>query len=108
MTAPLRTESCLRRLRLVRIIALTDLVLLAALITSSFTGQRAFVQVLGPLHGVNFLILVVAAATAALDGMWGWWFPAAILLTAGPPGALVGEWMIKRQLAAQAGRDDPR
>ena len=57
-------------------------------------------HILGPLHGVNFLILLVTAGTAALDGLWGWWYPAAILLTAGPIGALIGERVIGRRLAA--------
>ncbi len=88
-----------RRLRTVRWAALLDLLLLIALVTSSLTGQREFVRLLGPLHRINFLLLVVLAATAALDGLWGWWFPAVILLTAGPLGALVGEWVIARRLA---------
>ena len=97
-----------RRLRVVRLIALVDLVLLIALLTASLTGERALVHILGPLHGVNFLLLLAVAATAALDGLWGWWFPAVILLTAGPPGALVGEWVIGRRIAAASaatGRD---
>lgn len=88
-----------RRLRAVRWAALLDLLLLIALVTSSLTGQREFVRILGPLHGINFLLLIVIAATAALDGLWGWWFPAVILVTAGPLGALVGEWVIARRLA---------
>lgn len=91
-----------RRLLVVRWIAVLDLILLIALVASSLTGQREFVRVLGPLHGINFLLLVVVAATAALDGLWGWWFPAAILLTAGPPGALIGEWVITRRDTAQS------
>lgn len=91
-----------RRLGIVRWVALVDLILLIALVSSSLTGQRELVRVLGPLHGINFLMLIAVAATAALDGLWGWWFPAAILLTAGPPGALVGEWLIVRRITAPA------
>jgi hypothetical protein len=90
----------LRRLRIVHWIALADALLLIALVTSSLTGRRDFVHVLGPLHGVNFLLLLTAAATAALDRLWGWWFPLAILLTAGPIGALGGARLIARQFAA--------
>ena len=86
-----------RRLRIVRWLALLDLVLLVALIAASLAGQRDIVRILGPLHGINFLLLLTVAATAALDGLWGWWFPAAILLTAGPLGALVGEWVLGRR-----------
>lgn len=100
-----RSERTRRRLGTVRRVALVDLVLLVALVSSSLTDRREFVQVLGPLHGVNFLLLLVVAATAALDGLWGWWFPGVILLTAGPLGAFVGERVITRRIAA-AGVDD--
>lgn len=95
-----RGERIRRRLGIVRRVALVDLVLLIALVSSSLTDRREFVQVLGPLHGVNFLLLLVVAATAALDGLWGWWFPGIILITAGPPGAFVGEWAIARRMAS--------
>jgi hypothetical protein len=97
-----------RRLLVMRWIALLDLILLIALVASSLSGQREFVRVLGPLHGINFLLLVVVAAKAAIDGLWGWWFPAAILLTAEPPGALIGEWVIARRGAAQSPEGESR
>jgi len=89
-----------RRLHIVRWFALLDGVLLIALVTAAVTGQRSIVHVLGPVHGINFLLLVVLAGTAAIDGLWGWWFPALILVTAGPIGALIGEQLIGRRLAA--------
>lgn len=104
MNPALAGAQVLRRLRIVRGIALLDLLLLVGLVASSLAGRREFVSLLGPLHGVNFLLLLAVAITAALDGLWGWWSPAAILLTAGPPGALVGEWVIARRIASE-GRD---
>lgn len=99
MTLP--TDAQVRRqLRAVRLIASLDLALLLALVVASLVGQRALVRVLGPVHGVNFLFLLTVAATAALDGMWGWWFPAAIFLTGGPLGALIGERAVARRRAA--------
>jgi len=96
-----------RRLRVVRWLALIDALLLSALALSALTGTRSLVHILGPLHGVNFLILLVTAGTAALDGLWGWWFPALILVTAGPIGAFIGERAIARRDAslAPAGED---
>ncbi len=88
-----------RRLRVLRYLALLDAVLLIALVLSALTGTRGLVHILGPLHGVNFLILLVTAGTAALDGLWGWWFPALILVTAGPIGTLIGERVIIRREA---------
>jgi len=99
MTGAPHDDAVGRRLRLVRWLALLDLVLLVTLVAAAFTGARSLVHILGPLHGVNFLILLVTAGTAALDGLWGWWYPAAILVTAGPIGALVGERVIGRRIA---------
>ena len=99
MTEGLDGAQRLRRLRIVRGTALLDLLLLSALVAASFAGQREIVRVLGPLHGINFLLLLAVATTAALDGLWSWWFPAAILLMAGPPGALVDELVITRRIA---------
>lgn len=90
-----------RRLRIVRMVALIDLVLLIVLVSAALTGRKDLVHILGPLHGINFLLLLVIAAVAAVDGAWGWWFPLAILLTAGPPGALLGEWIIHRRIKQQ-------
>ena len=94
------SERISRRLRTVRLLACADLILLCALVSAALTRQHEIVQVLGPLHGINFLLLLAMATTAALDGLWGWWFPLAILLSAGPPGAFVGEWLIQRRIQA--------
>ncbi len=95
-------ERVRRRLRVLRYLALVDAILLVALVLSALSGTKDLVHVLGPLHGVNFLILLVTAGTAALDGLWGWWFPALILVTAGPIGTLIGERAIIRREATHA------
>ncbi|GHO56987.1 DUF3817 domain-containing protein [Ktedonobacter robiniae] len=101
MTSIQQTKHIRRRLRIVRVFALIDLVLLLALVSAALTGQREMVQILGPLHGINFLLLLVIVGVGAIDGVWEWWFPVAVLLTAGPPGALVGEWIINRRVRTQ-------
>lgn len=87
-----------RRLRIVRWVALCDALFLAALLFSSFTGAREWVSILGPVHGGNFLLLLTIVGVGAADGLWGWWFLLVVLVTAGPLGALVGEWFIARQV----------
>ena len=58
------------------------------------------IPVLGWMHGINFIVLIVAAAVgvAARLWTWAWWFPLLVLVTLGPPGALFGEWLIARRL----------
>jgi hypothetical protein len=102
MSQQSHTEKIKSRLRILRWSAWIDLVLLLALIGSALTNQRELVHVLGPLHGINFLLLVAIATTAALDGLWSWWFPLAIFFTGGAPGALIGEIIIKKRINAQS------
>ena len=69
-------------LRVLRPVALVDLVLLASLLTASVLGADGAVAVLGPLHGVAYLV------------------PAAVALTGGAPGAVVAERLLRRRGAA--------
>ncbi len=48
-----QSERVKRRLRVVQWAAWIDLILLVALLTSTFSKQRDFVHVLGPLHGMT-------------------------------------------------------
>lgn len=99
MTDPRPLGAVLRRLRIVRWVALADALLLVALVTSSLLDRRDLVSVLGPVHGGNFLLLVVLTYTGAADGLWGWWFLAATMFSGGPLGAFIGERVIVRRLA---------
>lgn len=94
-------ERIQRRLRIVRVAAFVDLVLLIILVSAALIGQKNIVHVVGPLHGINFLLLLVIVGVAALDGLWGWWFPVLVLFTAGPPGAFIGEWLLHRRVRGQ-------
>lgn len=96
-TAP-RPAALRRRFRLVRWVALADALLLIALVSSSLSGQRGLVSVLGPVHGGTFLLLVAVVYTGAADRLWGWWFLALTFFTGGPLGAFIGEWVIAKRL----------
>jgi DMSO/TMAO reductase YedYZ heme-binding membrane subunit len=86
----------LRRLTVVRRVALADALLLVPLVVAAVTGAEGVVDVLGPLHGVGFLALVFLCVQGAGERLWGWWFPALVVVTLGPPGSLIGDVRIRR------------
>ncbi|MQA75376.1 MAG: DUF3817 domain-containing protein [Solirubrobacterales bacterium] len=89
----------MRRLNLIAVIAVADAVLLAVLLWASFGDRDGAVSVLGPIHGIGFLALLYLCARGAGEGRWGWWFPLIVVLTAGPLGSLIGDWIVRRHLA---------
>lgn len=97
MTAEARA-AVRRELDRVRLVAIADGLLLVVLVWASLTEREGLVSVLGPIHGVGFLLLLVLTARGAGEGRWGWWFPVATLVTAGPPGSIVGDLVIRRGL----------
>lgn len=87
-----------RQLDVIRVVALVDAALLVVLVVCALTDREAIVSVLGPIHGVGFLALLYLCVRGAGERLWGWWFPALVLVTAGPPGSLIGELRIRRGL----------
>lgn len=93
-----KAEHIRQRLRVVRWVALADLALLIALVAASRLGNRELVSVLGPIHGGNFLILLVIVYVGVTDRLWHWTFLAGTFVTGGPIGAFAGEAVIARRL----------
>lgn len=89
-----------RRLDLIRIVAISDAVLLVPLVIAALSHAEGVVDVLGPIHGVGFLALVGFCLRGVAAGAWGWWFPALVVATLGPPGSLIGDVRIRRGLRA--------
>lgn len=89
-------------LDLVRIVAIADAFLLAPLVYAALTDREGWVNVLGPVHGIGFLILLVLVVRGVTERYWGWWFPALVVVTLGPPGSLIGDLRIRRALTAEA------
>ena len=87
-----------RQLDVIRAVALVDAALLVVLVICALTDRDGIVSVLGPIHGVGFLALLYLCVRGAGERLWGWWFPAVVLVTAGPPGSLIGELRIRREL----------
>lgn len=91
-------EGTLKQLRLIRIVAIVDFVLLVPLVIAALTHSEGVVDVLGPLHGAGFVVLLFLCLRGVGQGRWGWWFPAIVVVTLGPPGSLIGERRIRREL----------
>jgi hypothetical protein len=89
-----------RQLNLIAILALADAVLLGFLLYASFSDDHDLVSILGPIHGVGFVGLIALCANGAAKERWGWWFPALVVVTLGPPGSLIGDWILRRRIAA--------
>lgn len=97
------TAATLKKLNLVRLVALADFVLLLVLVYVAFIDRSdSAVSIIGPIHGVGFLTQLYLVATGAGEQRWGWWFPALVAVTAGPIGALIGDIKIRRDLKQPA------
>lgn len=87
-----------RRLDVIRVVALADALLLVVLLVAALTDREGLVSVLGPIHGVGFLGLLFLCVQGAGEQRWGWWFPALVVITLGPPGSLIGDLRIRRAM----------
>jgi hypothetical protein len=97
------SAATLKKLNLVRLVALADFLLLLVLVYVAFIDRNeSAISVIGPIHGVGFLAQLYLVATGAGEGRWGWWFPALVAVTGGPIGALIGDVKIRRDLEQPA------
>jgi len=88
-----------RLLNAVLIVGVLDALLLLVLLYVAFVDRSdAAVSVLGPIHGVGYLLLLGLTARGAVDDQWGWWFPGLVLITGGPIGSFVGEFVLRPRL----------
>ena len=90
----------LRWLVIVRWAALADLLLLIVLLVASVADNEIIVRVFGLTHGLVFLALLAIVSIGALQKLWSWWFLIGTLVTTGPPGAFIGEFLIARKAKA--------
>ncbi len=88
-----------RLLNAVLVVGIVDALLLVALLYVAFVDRSdAAVSVLGPIHGVGYLLLLGLTVRGASDDQWGWWFPAIVLVTGGPIGSFIGEFVLRPRL----------
>ena len=86
-----------RVLKAILCISIVDLLLLLPLIYGLVAGVDSLSPIFGPLHGTGFLIELGLIGWGAINGWWGWWYPAVTLITTGPPGAILGHPKAKRE-----------
>jgi integral membrane protein len=87
-----------RHLNIVLAIGIADAVLLVILLYFAFVDRSdSAVSVLGPIHGIGFVILLVLTVRGAANRLWGWWFPLIVFVTGGPIGTIVGDLILRRQ-----------
>jgi hypothetical protein len=99
-TDPEVRAETMRRLNVIAVIAIADALLLAVLLWASFSDRESAVHVLGPIHGLGFVALLYLCVTGAVEQRWGWWYPLSVLVTGGPLGSLIGDWILRRRIAA--------
>lgn len=93
-------ESTKKLLNVVLAVGIADLLLFLVLIYVAFIDRSdAAVSAIGPIHGVGFVLLLGLTAKGAVDGRWGWWFPGITLITSGPPGSIIGDLILRKQIA---------
>jgi Kef-type K+ transport system membrane component KefB len=87
-----------RALNLVLTVGIIDGILLLVLLYVAFVNRNeGAISVLGPIHGLGYVYLLYLTATGAMRRLWGWWFPALVLVTAGPLGSIIGEMKLRRE-----------
>jgi Domain of unknown function (DUF3817) len=96
--SPVNESIVRRRLNVIRPIAIVDAALLVLLVIAALNNNEGVVDWLGPIHGVGYLLLFFLCARGAAERLWGWWFPAIVVVTLGPPGSLIGDVKIRRDL----------
>ena len=89
-----------RLVNLIAVVAVLDVMLLAPLVWAAITDREDLVSLLGPIHGVGFLILLTLCVRGATNERWGRWWPLLIVLTLGPIGSLIGDLVVRRELRA--------
>ncbi len=95
---PVDPEEIKRRLNIVLVVAILDALLLVPLVYGFLTDSEVHKEILGPIHGLGFLLMLFLTARGAGEKLWGWWFPAIVVLTGGPPGSIIGDLVVRSRL----------
>ena len=81
-------------------VGIADALLLVVLMYFAFVDRSdTAVSILGPILGLGFIALVLLTGNGAMQKLWGWWFPALVIVTGGPVGSIVGDIILRRGLS---------
>ena len=97
---PAERQRTMRALNLIAILAIADAILLGFLVAASLADDHGTISILGPIHGIGFVVLLGLCVNGAATDRWGWWFPALVVVTLGPLGSLIGDVILRRRLRA--------
>lgn len=103
MSQPL-TEAARRPLNIALAVGIADGLLLVVLLYFAWIADDdAAVSIIRPIHGIGFLLLLYLTGKGAAEKLWSWWFPAAVLVTGGPLGTIIGDLILRRRLPERDG-----
>lgn len=89
-----------RQLNITLAVGLADALLLVVLVYFAFINRSdTAVHILGPIHGLGFIALLLLTGNGAMQKLWGWWFPALVVVTGGPIGSIAGDIVLRRGLS---------
>lgn len=99
-TDPAERQRMRRWLNILAWVAVIDFILLVPLVYSAsfFADHHDVVRILGPIHGFGFMAMLGICIRGVGERWWGWWFPAIIVITLGPLGSLIGDWLVRRRV----------
>ncbi len=94
---PGERASMKRLVDVIGVVAVLDALLLVPLIYASVTDSE-LVHVLGPIHGAGFVLLLGLCVRGVAAERWGWWWPVLVVITLGPIGSLIGDYVVRREM----------
>jgi integral membrane protein len=99
-TTTTTTSNPKKLLNTILAVGIADALLLVVLVYVAWIDRNdTAVHILGPIHGLGFMVLVGLTANGALQKLWGWWFPAIVVVTGGPLGSIVGDVVLRKRLS---------
>jgi hypothetical protein len=96
LTASIQRQRLHGRLRVVRRIAMLDIIPIATMLIALFAHNERAAGIAGVAHAICLVALLGLTTIGALDRLWGWWYPALVLIAFGAAGALAGHSSILR------------